>query len=178
MSPAVIIFYFCILLIAFYMERKWICCFHFCFIYFALIRTSVHSKKFLFFQGPSFFFFQKEGTSVKTTDIKSMSHLMFLKNLLKKTALPVFCFLSFFILILYLNTVDPADDLRLLPCLGAISAVPHSPSMAYTSLIDTHSLTRDGCCSRCVRFFDAAASCRLQSRNSVFSPGIQSTVFS
>lgn len=96
MSPAVIIFYFCILLIAFYMERKWICCFHFCFIYFALIRTSVHSKKFLFFQGPSFFFFQKEGTSVKTTDIKSMSHLMFLKNLLKKNSPTSFLFFIIF----------------------------------------------------------------------------------
>lgn len=34
MSPAVIIFYFCILFIAFYMERKLICRSDFCFIYF------------------------------------------------------------------------------------------------------------------------------------------------
>lgn len=179
MSPAVIIFYFCILLIAFYMERKWICCFHFCFIYFALIRTSVHSKKIPFLSRPFIFFSKKKAPRWKQ-QILNPCHIWCFKRIFKKktTALPVFCFLLFFILILYLNTVDPADDLRLLPCLGAISVVPHSPSMAYTSLIDTHSLTRDGCCSRCVRFFDAAASCRLQSRNSVFSPGIQSTVFS
>lgn len=61
MSPAVIIFYFCILFIAFYMERKWICCFNFSFIYFAFfICTSVHNTQFFSLQP-----FSKQGTSVK-----------------------------------------------------------------------------------------------------------------
>lgn len=61
MSPAVIILYFCILFIAFYMERKSICCFNFCFIYFVLlffffkICASIHRTHFFSALAPSSF---------------------------------------------------------------------------------------------------------------------------
>ena len=53
MSPAVIIFYFCILFIAFYMERKLICRSDFCFIYFVPLFFFFFFFFFIFF----FFFY-------------------------------------------------------------------------------------------------------------------------
>lgn len=96
MSPAVIIFYFCILLIAFYMERKWICCFHFCFIYFALIRTSVHSKKIPFLSRPFIFFSKKKAPRWKQ-QILNPCHVWCFKRIFKKKQNSPTSFLLFII---------------------------------------------------------------------------------
>lgn len=76
MSPAVIIFYFCILFIAFYMERKLICRSDFCFIYFVpfflffffflnLHLRSQNTLSFCFSAPALHLFFQKAGVSAK-----------------------------------------------------------------------------------------------------------------
>ena len=192
MSPAVIIFYFCILFIAFYMERKLICRSDFCFIYFVPLFFSFsfffksappfteHTFFFLFFcSGPSSFF-QEAGVSVKRryfilvsfVVLKQTPTLGKKKKKSKKQQKPA----PFSSLITW-TLVDLADDLWVLPCLGAISIVHIPQAWRIHPWIYRHTFPPweldavCGRCGRCVRLPDAAASCRLQTRNSAFSPG-------
>lgn len=145
MSPAVIIFYFCILFIAFYMERKLICRSDFCFIYFVpfflffffflnLHLRSQNTLSFCFSAPALHLFFQKAGVSAKRRYFILVSFVVLKQTpTLKKKKKRKTKACSFF-LAHYLNTGGP----RWWSLGTALSWChiyrPHSPSMAYTSM--------------------------------------------
>lgn len=146
MSPAVIIFYFCILFIAFYMKRKLICCFlfpffTFCYSGFCFGVFSLHHLHKLFSSSsssavsPLCLQLKKQAPFWKTEKYSCSLVLLFwnkrqLKEREKNTSKPA----PFYLLRTW-TAVDFNNNLWWLPCLSAISTV-YIPQAwpAYTSM--------------------------------------------
>lgn len=153
------------------------CSFFFFFFFFLNLHLRSQNTLSFCFSAPALhLFFQKAGVSAKRRYFILVSFVVLKQTPTLKKKNKNKSLLLFSSLITW-TPVDLADDLWVLPCLGAISIVHIPQAWPIHPWIYRHTFPAwepDAVCGRCgrrVQLLDAAASCRLQTRNSAFSPG-------
>lgn len=157
MSPAVIIFYFCILFIAFYMERKLIC--HFCLIYFVLLSSAPPFREHVFFSvllWPFIFFFLNAVVSVKTRDLILVSFVVLEQTpTLKRKKRSLFPFSRSLLEQWWTSQMISGYCLVLVPYLSSTFPKHGLYIHDYPNIHSPQRAGRSAAC--CEHFFDAAA---------------------